>query len=158
MHSAECRRQNTKQTCRRPRFLLLPPGFRGLCKPVDHLWCGWRTADHVCSMQTCCRHTLCRSQDSLGLYQTAAHAAERDLPAARAALEDVVRGLNQAIGQGEALARRLQGLRMGLGHLAVGLGCSLPQHRMLHDCFRIRSPEAFDRELLPALDVILGVL
>lgn len=31
-----------------------------------------------------------------------------------------------------------------------------PRHRMLHECFAIRSPETFNKELLRALDVIIG--
>ena len=31
-----------------------------------------------------------------------------------------------------------------------------PRHRMLHECFGIRSPETFNEDLLQALDVIIG--
>ena len=114
------------------------------------------------SMLTSCRSDfgadiLCRSQDLLKDYRTAAETAERELPAARAAFEGATSDLDRAKGQGEALASRLQGLQMSVGHLAAASsGSRPPPHRMLHECFRIRDPRAFDGGLLPALDAIMG--
>ena len=99
---------------------------------------------------------LYRSQDLVSQYRISAETAERELPAARAALDGAIHGLEHAKGQGRALAGKLQGLQMSLGHLAHAFMSSLPPHRMLHECFSIRDPETFDRELLPALDVIMG--
>ena len=112
----------------------------------------------MCKLSKALMACMRRSQKLRSQHDASASKAQAELPAARTSLHHALVRLQTVTAQRNELAAKTQAKAFGLGCLASARPGSPapPAHRMLHECFQLRDPGAFDRSLLQALDVIMG--